>query len=398
MKIVEIEDFFHPNAGYQINILSKYFVQFGHEVIILTAAAESMPQHLTAFFGAEDIERYDQEYTSTTGVKIIRLPVRGFVSGRAIFTGALKKTVDGLQPDILYAHGNDTASAMQFIAKLGKLPYPLVTDSHMLGMASVNRFNTLFHWFYRRTFAPKLKKYKIPVIRTQNDPYVERELGIPLSQAPWISYGSDTMLFHPDDAAKKKFRTENHIPEDAFVILYAGKLDESKGGRLLAETICKPLRTERQVVFLVVGNTAGSYGQEVEKLFSSSENSILRFPTQRYVDLAPFYQAADLAVFPRQCSLSFYDVQACGLPVVLEDNNINTDRCSHGNGWTFSEGSVQDFRNKLEYAVNLSPADYSQIRHNSEHFILENYNYEAKAREYEKILLDMAAAFAQGKR
>src|SRR5699024_1833755 len=105
--------------------------------------------------------------------------------------------------------------------------------------------------------------------------------------------------------------TANSIAEDAFVILYAGKLDESKGGKLLAEALREPLKTDRAVVFLVVGNTSGSYGAEVETLFQTSKNRVLRFPTQRYADLAPFYQAADLAVFPRQCSLSFYDVQAC---------------------------------------------------------------------------------------
>lgn len=398
MKIVEIEDFFHPNAGYQINILSKYFVRYGHEVTIVTASADRVPEHLAAFFGADGIEAYDREYTRVTGVNIIRLPIYGFFSGRALFTDQLKKTVDRLKPDILYAHGNDTASAMQFIAGLGHLPYAFVTDSHMLGMASVNRFNKLFHWFYRNVFTPKLVKYQIPVIRTQNDPYVEKELGIPLSQAPWISYGSDTMLFHPDREAKRAFRTANSIAEDAFVILYAGKLDESKGGKLLAEALREPLKTDRAVVFLVVGNTSGSYGAEVETLFQTSKNRVLRFPTQRYADLAPFYQAADLAVFPRQCSLSFYDVQACGLPVVLEDNTINLERCGHENGWVFSAGSEKDLRRKLENAVNLEPQRYAVVQHNSEHFILESYNYDVKAREYEKILLQTLDAFSHKRR
>ncbi|HIX95525.1 MAG TPA: glycosyltransferase family 4 protein [Candidatus Gemmiger excrementipullorum] len=393
MKIVQIEDFFHPNAGYQINILSKYFVRHGHEVTIVTACAERMPQQLADFFGVENIAGYDREYTQTTGVQIIRLPVYGFVSGRAIFTGELRKTVDRLQPDVLFAHDNDTASAMQFIAQLGHLPYAFVTDSHMLAMASVNRFNKLFHGFYRLVMAPKLKKYAIPVIRTQDDPYVERVLGVPLRQAPWISFGSDTLLFHPDAQAKQAFRARNGIPADAFVILYAGKLDEAKGGKLLAEALGPALHSERPVVCLVVGNTSGPYGQEVEALFSASQNRILRFPTQRYVDLAPFYQAADLAVFPKQCSLSFYDVQACGLPVLSEDNNINKDRNAHGNGLCFAAGDAEDLRSKIQTFLDMPAQTYRQMAQCACQFIADAYDYEDKAREYEQILQDACAAY-----
>ena len=52
MKIVQLEDFFHPDAGYKINILSKYFARMGHETVILTAGLDRMPDYLTSFFRA----------------------------------------------------------------------------------------------------------------------------------------------------------------------------------------------------------------------------------------------------------------------------------------------------------------------------------------------------------
>jgi len=59
---------------------------------------------------------------------------------------------------------------------------------------------------------------------------------------------------------------------------------------------------------LVVGNSPDSeYGNLVEDTFRRSENRVIRFPTQKYTELPRFYQVADLAVFPKQCSLSFYD-------------------------------------------------------------------------------------------
>ena len=387
MKIVNVEDFFHPDAGYQINILPKYLSKMGHEMTIITSEMDKIPDGLTTFFGREHIEEKDKKYVNENEVKIIRLPIKAFLSGRAVFTSQLFQTISDEKPDIVYIHGNDTLTGMWYLMQYKKLGYPLVMDSHMLEMASVNRFNKFFRWFYKHFFTPIIIKNHIPVIRTQNDPYVEKCLGIPMAQAPWISYGSDTVLFHPDKEVKKSFRLEHGISEDDFVVVYTGKLDEAKGGKLLAQAFREKFRTDRKVVLLVVGKTSGEYGKEVEQIFSESENRIIRFPTQKYCDLARFYQAADLSVFAKQCSLSFYDAQACGLPVLSEGNNINVDRCSHGNGWNFKAGDVGDFREKVEAAANMDLDEYSKVSDCAYRFIIDHYNYEDKAREYEEIIL-----------
>lgn len=384
MRIVHIEDFFHPNAGYQINILPKYMVKKGMDNYIITSMIDKVPSNLTSFFGRENIEEFDKEYEKMTGVKIIRVPVKGFLSNRAVFGKELDKVVAQLQPDIVYVHGNDTLVGMKYIWEQNKHKFALISDSHMLEMASANRFSKLFRKFYKTFITPRIIKNRLTVIRTQNDPYVEKCLGIPLDQAPWISYGSDTLLFHPDRDEKKQFRIENNIPEDAFIIIYAGKLDESKGGLFLAETLQKKFETGRNVVFIVVGNTSGEYGRKVEKIFSISENKILRFPTQRYVDLAHFYKGSDLALFPRQCSLSFYDVQACGLPVISEDNNINIARCSHDNGFNFKQGKADDFRNKIQLCIDMDDNCFRKIQNNAFAFIKSEYDYSDKADEYMK--------------
>ena len=387
MKIVNVEDFFHPDAGYQINILSKYLVALGHEVTIITSEMEKVPTTLTSFFVRENIEGRDQAYSNQYGVKILRLPLKGFISGRAIFTKELFFTIQAEKPDVVFVHGNDTLTGMRYLLKYKRLGYPLVMDSHMLEMASTNKFNKLFRRFYKHFFTPLITKNEIPVIRTQDDPYVEKCLGIPLSQCPWISVGSDTMLFYADEEARKRFRKDNNIPEDAFVIIYAGKLDESKGGLLLAEAIQKKVEAKRDIVFLIVGKTGtDDYGSKVEAVFSQSENQVLRFPTQLYTDLPKFYQSADCAVFPRQCSLSFYDVQACGLPVIFEDNNINVDRAAHENAVTFKSGDSQDFRNKIVEMCNLPTETFSKMKEKSIAFVKGAYDYADIAKQYCRVI------------
>jgi glycosyltransferase involved in cell wall biosynthesis len=393
MRIVHIEDFFHPNAGYQINILPKYMVKQGHSVTIISSEMEKIPDGLTVFFGKDDINKYDDEYMSKTGVTIVRLPLKNFISGRAVFTNELFEKVKKLKPDILYIHGNDTLTAMRYLLKLKKIKIPVVMDSHMLEMASVNKFNKIYRLLYKKVFAPIIIKNKITVIRTQDDEYVEKCLGIPLLQCPWISVGSDTLLFHPDNFTKEQFRISNNIKNEDFVILYTGKLDESKGGLFLAQAFERKLNTNRNVVLIVVGNTNGEYGQMVDEVFERSENRIIRFPTQKYMELAKFYQSANLSVFPKQCSLSFYDAQACGLPVLSEDNNINIARLQHNNGFVFKSGDIEDFRLKIKEFANMSETEYQKKGDNAFEFVRNNYDYKDIADQYTDVLVNEVKKF-----
>lgn len=387
MKIVHVEDAFFPNTGYQLPLLAKYMSLKGHDVTIVSSEMEKIPNTLKGFFLNEDVGTIDNEYTKETGVKIIRLPLISYISGRAIFSNQLLKTVKLISPEIIFVHGNDTLTGIIFLMNAKKIEAPIVMDSHMLEMASVNNLNKVFRRFYKMFITPIILKRNICVIRTQNDDYIEKHLGIPLDNSPWISTGSDVFKFKPCNETKLEFRLENKISADDFVIIYAGKLDKHKGGKFLAEALVEEFYgLRRNIVFIVVGNVDGDYGEEIEQIFSESKNRILRFPTQSYKNLPKYYQASDLAVFPKQCSLSFYDVQSSGLPVLLEDNGINIQRLQHGNGVIFKEDNVEDFRKKIHEMVNISDEDFIKMSKNAREYVLEHFNYESITDKYINIL------------
>jgi glycosyltransferase involved in cell wall biosynthesis len=389
MRFVHVEDFIHPDAGYQVNLLARLQVKQGHEVYIVTAEMDKIPEFLTAFFGRTNMQERDQRYYQLTGAKIIRIPLLGFYSGRAIFHPKLFKAVNALQPDVVFVHGEDTVTGMQFIRKAHKLPYPIVLDCHMLEMASMNRFRDVFRFFYKRFITPRILKNKIPLIRVVDVDYVEKCLGIPLEKTTLLSFGTDTDFFSVDEKAKHAFREQHQLNDDDFVVIYAGKLDAFKGGKFFAETIQKKLvaKNGRRIVFLVVGNTAGDYGQEVENMLEKSDNVILRFPTQTYTGLRDFYQAADLSVFPKQCSMSFFEVQSCELPVVFEDNEINTQRAQFGNALTFQSGNSDDFRGKILQCAEMNPLDYESMKKASRKYIRDNYDFVPIAQKFSDIMV-----------
>lgn len=387
MRIVHWDEMFHPNFGYQINVLPVYQRRQGHEVIIVTA--EHPEQHpVFASFGQKtDIVRADHQFEQETGVKIIRLPVYGVVSGRTIYKPGYLKVINGLHPDVVMCHTSDTLSAMTIIWNHKRIHAPLVFDNHMLEMASVNRLRNAFRWFYRCFVTPVIKKNRFVTIRTQNDPYVMKCLGIPEELAPYISFGTDTSLFRPDTERRTAFRRELGISEDAFVVLYAGKLTPGKGGLLLAQALEKELSHDREVAVVVVGSTdPDEYGKQVDETLARSENRLLRFGTQNYRDLAKFYQAADLALFAKQCSLSFFDVQAAGLPVILENTQINLDRIQTGNGFAFTAGDTEDLTRRIRQCIEMPEAEYAKMKQASRAYVVQNFDYNDIARQYTEIL------------
>ena len=392
MKIVYIYDVFHPDAGYQANILSKYWVKFGHEVYIFTSEMKKIPSHYTDFFDIKNLEEKDLAFEKRTGVKILRFPLLTYKSGRAVYSKCLFKKLREKKPDVVFVNGNDSLIGIQLILKYKKNDFGLVTDSHMLEMASANRFNNIFRIYYKLCVTPLILKYNIPVIRTQDDDYVEKCLGLPLNRCPLISFGTDMSLFNPNGDVKKKFREENNISNNAFIVAYAGKIIKSKGAEILAKAAQTRIKSAREIVFLIVGNTEGEFGKRIEGEFKKSKHRIIRLPTQRYQELPAVYQVADIAVFPKQCSLSFFDVQACGLPVIFEDNNINVDRSGYHNAVTYRTDCVEDFCDKISFFANMNEEELNKYKRNAIELVRKTYDYELKAREYIPYLEQQARA------
>jgi len=387
MKIVHWDEMFHPSFGYQINVLPVYQRKMGHEVIILTSKKIESHPVFSSFANKIDIEKADRDFENRTGVKIIRLPIFGVYSGRVIYKPGIIKQINKLKPDIIMCHTSDTLSSIIITVLHKFVKSPIVFDNHMLEMASVNRFSAIFRKCYKLFISPIIKKNKFVTIRTQDDPYVIDCLGIPDYLAPYISFGTDTDMFSPNDLVRKELREEFSIGHDDFVIMYCGKLTNGKGANILADAIEKKIESDREIIFMIIGNTSDDvYGREIENKLSNSENRIIRFGTQTYYDLSKYYQIADVAIFPKQCSLSFFDVQAVGLPVILEDNKVNKGRIN-GNGLIFENGSSSDLRNAIVNLINMPPNEFDNMRIKSIKYIKDNFDYNEISKKYTEILL-----------
>lgn len=380
MKIVYVDETFHPAYGYQSNPLAKFQQVQGNDVTIVTVSKDQIhPVYREFGDNGESVEKDDELYQKVTGVKIVRVKTKGYFMHRAVYSHDVFEAVRNEKPDVVFVHCAETLTAMRFL--LHRKEWPMMLDSHMLSMASQSRFVGAFEWVYRAIFRRIIEKHNYYVVRTQDDDYVNTHLGIMKELTPFISFGTDTIMFCPSAEARDKFRKEYDIGENEFVVIYTGKLTEAKGGKLLAETFKE--KFDVPVTLVCVGTPPDSdYGREVQRILDASKNRVIMFPTQKYMELAPFYQMADLSIFPKQCSMSFYDAQACGLPVVSEANNVNCDRCSHQNGDNFEAGSVEDFRAKIMKFATMSKEEREQYRKNARAFVEAGYDYADIARQY----------------
>ena len=391
MKILHIDETFHPHYGYHTSILTRNeALNESNEIYILTV------DHKKLYPVYKDFNDYEYDLANDRAFEkknlhIVRCGVYRYISNRAIYVGKIFKIIDKIKPDIIYCHLLESYIAIRLLLRKSK--YPIIFDSHMLQMASKNKFSKWFNFFFRKIVTPKIVKNKYKIIKTQNDPYLTDVLGIPENLIEFISFGTDIDLFHSDANIKSVMRKKYNIGQEDFVVLYTGKLTEDKGGTFYSQVLSKKfnLVNERNIVFVIVGFIT----EELKDKFKQSQNRIIFVERQKYIDLPKFYQFADLSVFPKQCSLSFYDAQSCGLPVVSENNLVNSERLEYNNGLTFKPGDVDDFRSKILFFANMSKEDIEIYAENAINFVQKSYSYKKIVQQYNDIYLNEIKRFKE---
>lgn len=138
---------------------------------------------------------------------------------------------------------------------------------------------------------------------------------IPADRYSVLRRGIDKDAFHPDRRDRPRLRYRYGIPEDRFVMLFAGRLDPDKSVMTAARAARMLLDRGVPVHALFAGE--GSQRREVEALLGA--NATLT-GTVSQQELAWLYASSDLFVFPSRNEISpnvVVEAKACGLPIVV---------------------------------------------------------------------------------
>jgi glycosyltransferase involved in cell wall biosynthesis len=129
--------------------------------------------------------------------------------------------------------------------------------------------------------------------------------------------GVDTELFHPvaapDEAeARRELRKRLGFGEEEIICIYSGRFTPDKNPLLLARAIAELNRAGEPFRGLFVGH--GAQGEEIARCPGCTVH-----PFVPVGELAAFYRASEIGIWPTQESMSMLDAAACGLPVIAND-------------------------------------------------------------------------------
>jgi glycosyltransferase involved in cell wall biosynthesis len=155
--------------------------------------------------------------------------------------------------------------------------------------------------------------------------------------------------FFQDINAREIVRKRFGIDKNDVVFIYAGKIIPEKGVHLLIKAALKILHHETNLRFIFIGGSDPCYLEMLKKRVNETTKHDRFF----FVDAVPnqelrqYYSAADVGVWPLQCSLTMLEAMACGLPVIISDKSGSTERIAFDNGILYREADCSDLSKKL---------------------------------------------------
>lgn len=152
------------------------------------------------------------------------------------------------------------------------------------------------------------------LISNQEDAQVFAELGGP-KQVSLLRRGIDITRFDPARRDRARLRETFGIDPERPVILFVGRVDETKSVLTLAKAVARLRDNDPRAHALFVGR--GSQEGEVRRILG--DRVTLAGP-RRQEDLAWIYPSADLFAFPSRCEMApnaVLEAKASGLPVVV---------------------------------------------------------------------------------
>jgi len=356
LNVLHVIDHFYPALGYQETFLAKVH-SYRHNVLVITSNKfeKRIYESNKAILKTSSLK---PGLHVEEGLKVLRLP--SFFDSPPFYKPwliGLEHAILNFKPDVIIIHGVMGFQSIR-IARLKKwLPkVTLIVDDHMTYNAMRGKYVIPLYNLFRTAFTPLLLKSVdfFVAVTYETRRFMHEIYGIPVDRIVVIPLGVDTGRFRYDPGARKSIRERYSIPENSVVFVYAGKVIPEKGVHLFVKSGIELCKERKDVSLLIVG------GKD-EKYFSSLKDMIRKanlLDRVVFVDAVPnselykYYSAADVGVWPLQCSMTMLEAMSCGLPVIISDKSGALERISEGNGIAYREGDVADLQRKMSILLD----------------------------------------------
>ncbi len=351
LRILHIIDHIYPMLGYQETSLAKVHSR-SFETRVITS-----DQYTRSIYEANENllkKRIVGIGLSTeNGIEILRLPVRFNIELlNSPWLVGLESAVTSFEPDAIIAHGMVNITSIRLAMLKPKMAHvKLVFDDHMTFDASRGGWVNVLYKLFRTVFTPIFLKAADAFVAVTHETkrFMHEVYGIPSERIAIIPLGIDFELFCHDSRARDLTRKKFRIQDSDVVFIYAGKIIREKGVHLLVDAALQVCKKYDQVRFMIVGGQDPSYLDMLKRKISRARMSS-RFSFINAVpnkELHEYYSAADVGVWPLQCSMTMLEATACGLPIIISDKSGATERATHGNGLLYREYDSSDLEAKI---------------------------------------------------
>lgn len=387
MKILHIDERFHPDMGYQTN----YFAEF-HDPSIEFEFISSSDFSLWRGTDRESIlKERDRLFEEKNNIKITRLDCSLAPEGKYwLWMKGLHEAISKSKPDVIYAHGIENITAMRVILGSLSRKHMIVSDTHTLFNQKNNSLTgKIYDLFFHNIYIPVVNRKNITVFYTadENRIILEDVYKIKKENIARCLIGTNLDDYRFDAEARKELRARLSIPEDARVILYTGKFDYKKQPHLILEAVKLIENKMTSGTHLVFVGAKNREYYESKFNFSSliPDIKVHIFDSVSNKELFKYYSMADIGIFPKENTISSLDAQACRLPLIMEDDYTNRERLQKG-GLVYKKDDIEDLAGNILLLLN----DQEKLRimgHEGAKYIKDNYDFRIIVHNMEREIL-----------
>lgn len=187
------------------------------------------------------------------------------------------------------------------------------------------------------------------------------------------------------NGASHELYTKEFIKEGVLKIIFAGRVEKSKGIYELIEAV-----RDLDVSLKIAGD--GSLFEEIKEYLRKEklDHKIVLLGKLKYTDLVEYYKEADILVSPslRVEGFPMSIVEAMGfyLPVITTNIGGNQDAVvDNKNGFLIKPSDVQDLKEKINF-FNKYPEKIKEFGINSRNYALQKYSFSVMLEKYQKVI------------
>jgi 1,2-diacylglycerol 3-alpha-glucosyltransferase len=319
MKILLITDFFNENLQYQENILAKYYIKHGHEVVVLTGTNDNVFEFV--------VERYDKTIKASSsyfnGIKIIREPYSINILHKIRKLSNIAEILEREKPDLIFSHYVDLTlvEASRFVKKNPSCRLIVASHSDYSNSAKNWLSLNILSKIIRKSFMDRAKPYlsKIFYVVPAGGQFLNEVYGVPYSDMELLILGSDLDLVNTvrNEGQGDKIRQKFNISDNETVVITGGKFVPFKKTELLIQALFKISNPNWHL--FIIGDSDEANKEYKDSLINlSNGDSRIHFEGWlNTVDVFKYLSASDLAVFPQSQTVLWQQSLSCGLPLIV---------------------------------------------------------------------------------